>query len=417
MRITLGLILAALLLPAEDAGKLYYEWKGAADDDLYGEVVSNARDVDNDSFSDVIVGQPGADEQRGRATVYEGQEGEVVHTFEGEAAGDRYGFSVSDAGDVNGDAYDDLIVGAPGANGGAGAAYVISGKDGEPLYTYAGENPGDEFGFSVSAAGDANGDSYDDVVVGAPGYDTKKADDAGHIVVYSGKDGEVLFEADGDRAGDKFGFSVANAGDTNSDSFDEVVVGAPFAGKKRKAVTGGAYVFHVKKRKLAYKFYGEDDGDHFGWAVHGAGDANADGADDVIVGTRVKPGYARLYSGRKGKELHTFEGSDSDTFFGASVGGFIDFDADGFSEVVIGGPIDRTARGKTDLPAALVQVFSGKTHGVLLTLNGESGDDNFGSTVSGAGDVNSDGFGDLVLGDDYHGSRPGRVRVHLGKAE
>jgi hypothetical protein len=108
------------------------------------------------------------------------------HVFTGEAAGDSLGYSVSGAGDVNNDGYDDLIVGAPRSDVGgtdAGQAYVYSGQTGAILWTFTGEASGDEFGYSVSAAGDVNNDGYDDVIVGAP-HKEAAGGNAGRAYVY-----------------------------------------------------------------------------------------------------------------------------------------------------------------------------------------------------------------------------------------
>ena len=105
----------------------------------------------------------------GRAYVYSGQTGGLLWTFTGEAAGDALGFSVSGAGDVNNDGYDDLIAGAYNSDAGganAGRAYVYSGQTAGVLWTFTGEATGDQFGGSVSGAGDVDNDGYADLIIG-----------------------------------------------------------------------------------------------------------------------------------------------------------------------------------------------------------------------------------------------------------
>ena len=146
-------------------------------------------------------------------------------TFTGDSAGDRFGNSVSSAGDVNGDGFDDLIVGAQNDdNNGtdSGSARVFSGADGSVLYNFDGDSAGDLFGGSVSGAGDVNGDGFDDLIVGAQNDDNNGAN-GGSARVLSGADGSVLYSFDGE-IGDGFGQSVSGAGDVDGDGFDDLIV-------------------------------------------------------------------------------------------------------------------------------------------------------------------------------------------------
>ncbi|MCH8274141.1 MAG: FG-GAP repeat protein [Armatimonadetes bacterium] len=154
----------------------------------------------------------------------------TLYTFNGDSAGDLFGFSVSGAGDVNGDGFADLIVGAifDGNNGDfSGSARVFSGLDGSILYTFNGDSARDQFGTSVSGAGDVNADGFADLIVGARG-DDNNAFNAGSARVLSGVDGSVLYTLDGDSAGDVFGHSVSGAGDVDGDGFADLIVSALF---------------------------------------------------------------------------------------------------------------------------------------------------------------------------------------------
>ena len=132
----------------------------------YLEPDAGAGYVDDDEYADFIIGarlNAGGGWKRGRAYVFSGEDGDTLWTFSGEADNHNLGWSVSGAGDIDADGYDDLIVGSRGAE----KIYVHSGLTGDTLFTYAGEAGGDKFGYSVSGAGDVDDDGYADVIVGA----------------------------------------------------------------------------------------------------------------------------------------------------------------------------------------------------------------------------------------------------------
>jgi hypothetical protein len=185
-------------------------------------------------------------------------------TITGGAAYDSLGVSVSGAGDVNGDGYDDVVVGAYEYNSGsllnAGAAYVhhgsSSGVSSSASRTITGGAASDSLGVSVSGAGDVNGDGYDDVIVGARYYDSGSLSEAGAAYVYHGSSSGVSSSASrtitGGAATDYLGFSVSGAGDVNGDGYDDVIVGAYGYNSGSLSDAGAAYVHHG---------YADEDGD------------------------------------------------------------------------------------------------------------------------------------------------------------
>jgi hypothetical protein len=263
--------------------------------------------VNNDGYDDLIVGASYNDaggSDAGRAYVYSGQTGGLLWTFTGEAASDRLGWSVSGAGDVDDDGHDDLIVGARYNDAGgsaAGRAYVYSGQTGGLLWTFTGEAAGDRLGTSVSEAGDVNDDGYGDVIVGARNNDAGGSN-AGRAYVYSGQTGGLLWTFTGEGSSNYFGHAVSGAGDVDDDGYDDLIVSAP-SNDAGGTDAGRAYVYSGQTGSRLVRFTGGAAGDRMAWSVSGAGDVNNDGYDDLIVGACCQDaggtdaGRAYVYSG------------------------------------------------------------------------------------------------------------------------
>jgi hypothetical protein len=328
---------ANLELSALD-GNNGFQINGVAANDISGWSVSSAGDFDDDGFDDLIIGAPSADPNgnfSGSSYVVFGQASGWGATFalssldgnngfkiNGEQAYDQCGIAVSSAGDVNGDGFDDLIAGALGEPLGAslGASHVIFGKasgftatlelsalDGTNGFQILGKAVGDRSGCSVFSAGDFNGDGLADLIVGAYGADTIGSYSGASYVVFgkahfdatfkvSKLDGNKGFKIKGEAAGDRSGWSVASAGDFNGDGFDDVIVGAKFAGPNGTS-SGASYVVFGAASGFGatlnlanldgnngFKINGEAAYDIAGWSVSSAGDVNGDGFADLMVG-------------------------------------------------------------------------------------------------------------------------------------
>lgn len=333
----------------------------------------------------------------------------------GEAASDQFGGSVANAGDVNHDGVDDVIVGARGNDVGgpaAGRAYLYLGGSslsGVPDVVFTG-HPFSALGNSVAGAGDVNGDRYDDVIVGAYVHDPGNS---GRAFVYWGgvSPGSVaglvlMAEAENDL----FGYGVASAGDFNGDGYADLLVGA-IRNDAGGEDAGRAYVFVGGNSPDSVPdviLTGAGPGAQFGTAVASAGDINGDGYDDVIVGAVPSGGgYGRAYvffGGivSSGDADLILVGETSNDGFGAAVGAAGDVNGDGYDDFLVGAPASSTIGAG----AGRCYVFLGaeQPDGFAdRTLTGESATDNFGTSVSTAGDINGDGKSDIIVGALYAG--------------
>ncbi|MEP5732409.1 MAG: DUF4214 domain-containing protein [Sulfitobacter sp.] len=328
----------------------------------------------------------------------------------GVSAFDQSGRSVSSAGDVNGDGFDDLIVGAfaDAPNGErSGASFVVFGKgDGTAVelsaveagtggFVINGVSARDYSGYSVSSAGDVNGDGFDDLIIGAFADDPNGGYSGASFVVFGKSDGTAVelsaveagtggFVINGVSAGDFSGRSVSSAGDVNGDGFDDLIVGAP-----RDAPNGS------------------NSGASF--VVFGKGD-----------GTAVE--LSAVEAGTGGFVINGVSASD---YSGNSVSSAGDVNGDGFDDLIVGAPYDDpngersgasfVVFGKGDGTAVDLSAVETGTGGFVI--NGVSGADFSGFSVSSAGDVNGDGFDDLIVGargDDPNGSDSGASFVVFG---
>lgn len=306
-------------------------------------------------------------------------------------------------GDLNGDGYSDVAAGAPNANPGgsseAGAVRVYLGGavvDGTADVSLAGGAARDHFGASVAVAGDLNADGFADLVAGAPDQDAA-ASGAGRVYVFFGRaDFSSVATADrtfdGDARDDRFGHVVAGAGDLDADGYADFLVGAPDLGRVflfRGGPTLAAEAWAVLS--------GTEFGDRFGAAAAGAGDVDADGFADLIVGA---PEESRAYVYRGGTLISetpwwSFSESVAPASAGASVAGAGDVNGDGFADFLVGAASDTEAARRVFLypggaaPPAL-PLFADEVGAILR--------DALGTAVASAGDPNGDGYADWLLG-------------------
>ena len=333
----------------------------------------------------------------------------IVHEWRGEAMGDQFGWIARNIGDVDGDGINDVTASAPThASGGenAGRVYTYSGKSGELLWTADGKE-GSQLGMGIEAAGDVNADGIPDVIAGAP-----NADEA---FVYSGKDGAVLLTLKGEVEGDQFGRKVSDLGDLNGDGNDDVLVGAPSHDDDEEDA-GAAYVFSGKDGSMLIKLVGERGGDQFGSA--GAG-LTQNGHSFVVVGApnagEGRRGRTYVYRGLSQEPAFVIDSDEK----GVNLGGMFtsvvgDVNGDGTPDVYA----SDWYHGAEGPVTGQIYVHSGTDGARLLVLPGESRGDGFGIGPADAGDVNDDGYDDLVIGawrQDDAAAAGGKIYVYSGK--
>jgi hypothetical protein len=470
--------------------------KGVNAGDESGTSVSAAGDINGDGFGDLIIGAPDADPNgtsSGASYVVLGSDqgftsplnlsaldGSNGFVINGESIFDFSGYSVSAAGDINGDGVDDLVLGAPSASpdaGYSGASYVVFGSkqglpnplslsdlDGNNGFLISGVTAYDEFGTSVSAAGDINGDGTDDLIIGAPyasvgaGYVVFGSDEGlAHPLSLSDLDGSNGFKINGVGASDSLGKSVSAAGDINGDDFDDLIIGAILAGTPG-AHAGASYVVFGSDQAWAdtlelssldggngFAINGVSDADEAGTSVSAAGDINGDDIDDLIIGapyadpngdasgaSYVVFGSDQAWAGSlnlsslDGSNGFAINGISANDQSGTSVSAAGDINVDGFADLIIGASLadpNGDGSGASYVVFGSDQVWASSLNLSSLdgangfALNGVSAGDQSGTSVSAVGDINVDGFDDLIIGAplaDPNGDSSGASYVVFG---
>jgi len=420
-RAVLGMVVGLALAAPALGQTVAWTADGAGTGDVFGVSLAGGADASGDGVPDCVAGAPEqhpAFAGKGYARLLSGADGSVLFTWIGDALDDDFGRSVCLPGDLDGDGRADVLVGAPknDANGtDAGLVRAFSGASGAVLYQVLGAAPGDAFGYSLAAIGDVNADGHSDFMVGA----VQSGGGAGYAHVRSGQNGALLRAFNGIAAGDRFGVSVSSAGDIDLDGSIDFAVGAELedtAGLN----AGSARIFSGATGLLLRALLGATEFDEFGHRVDAAGDVNLDGTVDLLVGAwrdddggmALTPGSATVWSGANGSQLHRFVGITGDDLMGTSVAGAGDVNGDGWPDVLVAARHDTN-----DEHTGVVYLYSGRDGAALMTLFGDEVEDSFGLAIARAGDLDGDGLADFAAGatEAGHGApREGYVRAFLG---
>jgi len=473
--LSVGLPVCAQAAPIDLLTQANVRLDGAASD-VSGSAVSGAGDFNADGTDDVIIGAPFASNNArsisGSSYVVFGSA--ALSTIDlatltpaqgiridGGAAVDQSGYSVSDAGDVNADGTDDVIIGAPNADNNtrtnSGSSYVVFGSATPSSIDLATLTPmqgiridgaaaGDGSGFSVSGAADVNADGTDDVIIGAigAGNNARISSGSSYVVFGSAAPSSIDLAAltpaqgiriDGAAISDQSGYSVSGAGDVNADGTDDVIVGASDADNNARLGSGSSYVVfgsatpsNIDLAALTpaqgIRIDGAAAFELSGLSVSGAGDVDADGTDDVIIGAPAADSNARGNSGSSyvvfgsatpsNIDLATLtsaqgiriDGAATGNQSGFSVSGAGDVNADGTDDVIVGAPT--ATNNAREVSGSSYVVFGSATPSNIdlatltsaqgVRIDGAATGDQSGYSVSGARDVNADGTDDVIVG-------------------
>ncbi|TFF99322.1 MAG: hypothetical protein EU541_05180 [Promethearchaeota archaeon] len=436
--------------------------------DWSGRSLSGLGDINGDGYDDFAIASSRHDNSKGKVYIFLGKESgfsmelnlsEADVSFIGEKDIDWAGWSITGAGDVNNDSYDDIIIGAYQANSSRGKVYLIFGKNtgwktdvslSVSNASYVGEISSDQAGFSVSSAGDINGDDFDDILIGAPQYGSFQ----GRTYLIYGKtsgwlNNIYLSNANasftGEASLDMVGSVVSSAGDVNNDTYSDILIGSNL--NDEGGVSSGkvylffgsssGYIGDLSVSKANASFIGENPYDFAGTSIAGVGDVNGDDFDDILIGANnfseifEEGGKAYLIFGREtnlwinGMHLSnanaSFVSESLNNKFGTSAARVGDVNNDTYNDILIGAYFNSEGGPTSGQTYLILGKETGWNSDISISnadgsFIGEENGDYSGYCVSGAGDVNNDGYDDILIGaynNDEGGTSAGKSYLFL----
>ncbi|MEZ5974259.1 MAG: integrin alpha, partial [Planctomycetota bacterium] len=396
-------LLAPVLAPTARAQVLLAEWSGPHTSAQLGSTLRGG-DLNGDGLRDVLAAARNAQVNGaavGRVIVYSGLDNSVLLDLPGPQSGSAFGFSADFVGDLNGDGWSEVIVGAPfyQAIGSIqnGRAAVFNGQTGAEMYAYEGSSLWDWVGWSVAGIGDLDGDLVPDFAIGSPGLDNQ-GPDAGGVLLYSGATGNLFNVVGGVSAGDLAGRSVVGLGDLNGDGHSEFAVSMSL--NDAAGFDAGLVAVHSgSSATWLYEVPGSYAGHNFGEVLAAVGDLDGDGHTDWASGSPGDgfggnlAGSFRVHSGLTGGLLFSGVGAPND-FLGAAISRAGDVDGDSVPDLAVSATGDSTFNSRS----GRVDVHSGAGGALICSFYGEGSLARLGEGLALAGDRNGDGVPDLAMG-------------------
>ncbi len=378
-----------------------YSWYGINSGDIMGSSLANVGDIDGDGYDDVAAGAPGLDGPNGantpnygRLQVFNGVDGGLIYEFSGNSDWQNVGTAVCGLGDINGDGRDDFAYSDMLNDG---RVLVKSGANSATLLTLNAPAGADRFGESVENAGDYNGDGVNDLLIAAPSSDYAGISNCGVVYVYSGAGGSLLLTLPGSEVNENFGRAIASPGDVNGDGTPDYAVTATGTSAAGMTRSGAAFLFSGATGSPIYIWPGDEDYNLYGWSVGSAGDMNSDGTADIMVGhifydspQNGRVGRVDFYSGANGALLRQISGVEYWEDLGSDVALIGDIDQDGVNDHLLGA--DGRAYG------GRAYVHSGASGDLIYACESDGYSHYFGTEVCGVGDLDQDGREEFMVG-------------------
>jgi VCBS repeat protein/FG-GAP repeat protein len=361
---------------------------GPAGSGYFGWAVSELVDIDADGVTDIIVSDPYR-AGGGAAYVFSGADGAPIYQWVS-AGANYYGYSIADAGDADADGTHDILVGDL-----AGAIELRSGATGALLHRFT-SAAGDNLGSAVATAGDVNNDGHADLLLGARGVDGPVGVNSGVVYVVSGATYQTLRTIRGEDAGGLFGSATDLARDLDGDGRPDWVIGARDSGPLN---SGRAYAYSSATGRQLWRVNAPKSGKEFGsFFVAGLDDIDGDGTPDVYAADYAdsanggQSGQASVVSGADGSIIYRWSGArpKEGTGPGREAG---DIDADGVQDLAVGSYLSSSGAKL----AGRVDIFSGATGARIASITSTRIGENLGFDVVTLGDTNADGHPDLLV--------------------